>query len=79
MIGITYGIQPYGGHDMGWTSPFVLTMLFGGLALLVVFCVVERHVDEPMFHLSCSASGRSRPATWPRCWRRWAAAGCSSS
>src|SRR4051812_27861803 len=51
MIGITYGIQPYGGHDMGWTSPLVLATLFGGLALLVVFCVVERHVEEPMFHL----------------------------
>jgi MFS family permease len=51
MIGITYGIQPYGGHDMGWTSPFVLSMLFGGLALLVAFCVVELHVEEPMFHL----------------------------
>jgi len=51
MIGITYGIQPYGGHDMGWTSPFVLSTLLGGLALLVVFCVVELHVDEPMFHL----------------------------
>ena len=51
MIGITYGIQPYGGHDMGWTSPFVLSMLFGGIALLVVFCIVELHVDDPMFHL----------------------------
>jgi len=51
MIGITYGIQPYGGHDMGWTSPFVLSTLFGGLALLVVFCIVELHVDDPMFHL----------------------------
>jgi MFS family permease len=51
MIGITYGIQPYGGHDMGWTSPFVLSTLFGGLALLAVFCVVERHVEEPMFQL----------------------------
>jgi MFS family permease len=51
MVGITYGIQPYGGHDMGWTSPFVLTMLFGGVALLAVFCVVELHVEEPMFHL----------------------------
>src|SRR5205823_9054425 len=51
MIGITYGIQPYGGHDMGWTSPFVLSMLLGGLALLVVFCIVELHVEEPMFHL----------------------------
>jgi MFS family permease len=51
MVGITYGIQPYDGHDMGWTSPFVLTMLLGGLALLVVFCIVELHVEEPMFHL----------------------------
>jgi MFS family permease len=51
MIGITYGIQPYGGHTMGWTSPFVLSMLLGGVALLVAFCVIERHVEEPMFHL----------------------------
>jgi MFS family permease len=51
MIGITYGIQPYGGHDMGWTSPFVLSMLLGGIALLVVFCVVELRVEDPMFHL----------------------------
>jgi MFS family permease len=51
MIGITYGIQPYGGHDMGWTSPFVLSTLLGGIALLVVFCLVELHVEEPMFHL----------------------------
>jgi MFS family permease len=51
MIGITYGIQPYGGHTMGWTSPFVLAMLLGGVALLVVFCLIELHVPEPMFHL----------------------------
>src|SRR4029077_3308114 len=51
MIGITYGIQPYGGHTMGWTSPFVLSMLLGGLALLVAFCVIERHVEDPMFQL----------------------------
>jgi MFS family permease len=51
MIQITYGIQPYGGHDMGWTSPFVLSMILGGLTLLVVFCIVELRVEEPMFHL----------------------------
>jgi MFS family permease len=51
MIGITYGIQPYGGHTMGWTSPFVLATLLGGVALLVVFCLVELRVAEPMFHL----------------------------
>src|SRR5881275_2550075 len=51
MIGITYGIQPYGGHTMGWTSPLVLGTLLGGLALLGVFCVIETRVAQPMFHL----------------------------
>ena len=51
MIGITYGIQPYGGHTMGWTSPLVLGTLLGGIALLAVFCWIEVHVAEPMFHL----------------------------
>jgi len=37
LVGITYGIQPYGGHTMGWTSPLVLTGLLGGAALLVAF------------------------------------------
>src|SRR2546423_4033912 len=51
MVGITYGIQPYGGHTMGWTSPLVLTTLLGGVALLVVFCLIETRTEEPMFHL----------------------------
>jgi MFS family permease len=51
MVGITYGIQPYGGHTMGWTSPLVLSSLLGGLLLLAVFCVIETRVAEPMFHL----------------------------
>jgi MFS family permease len=51
MVGITYGIQPYGGHTMGWTSPLVLSCLLGALAVLAVFCAVEMRVDEPMFHL----------------------------
>ena len=52
LVGITYGLEPYGGHAMGWTSPFVLCMIFGGLAALVVFCFVETRVAEPMFRLS---------------------------
>jgi MFS family permease len=51
MIGITYGIQPHGGHTMGWTSPLVLATLLGGVALLVLFCLIELRVAEPMFHL----------------------------
>jgi MFS family permease len=51
LTGITYGIQPYGGHSMGWTSPVVLSGLIGGVALLALFCLIELRVDEPMFDL----------------------------
>ncbi len=51
MVGITYGIQPYGHHTMGWTAPFVLAMLGGGIVLLTAFCVIETRVAEPMFRL----------------------------
>ncbi len=51
MVGITYGIQPYVGHTMGWTSPKVLAELIGGLAILAVFCVIETRVEQPMFHI----------------------------
>ena len=52
LVGITYGLLPYGGHPMGWTNPWVLTALFGGLAGLVVFGFVETKVAEPLFRLS---------------------------
>jgi MFS family permease len=48
LVGITYGIQPYGGHSMGWTSPTVLAELLGGLALLVVFV---------LFHIRAFVAG----------------------
>ncbi len=51
LVGITYGIQPYGGHTMGWASPFVLTAIIGGLVMLGVFCFVETRVKQPMFRL----------------------------
>jgi MFS family permease len=52
LAGITYGIQPYGGHTMGWTSPLVLGLIGGGLAVLALFRVIESRVAEPMFRLS---------------------------
>ena len=52
LIGVTYGIQPYGGHTMGWTNPRVLAGLVGGVALLVVFGLIETRIAEPMFQLS---------------------------
>jgi MFS family permease len=51
LAAITYGIQPYGGHSTGWTSPTVLGGLGLGLALLVVFCVAETRIRQPMFRL----------------------------
>ncbi|MGI8902834.1 MAG: MFS transporter [Solirubrobacteraceae bacterium] len=51
MVGITYGIQPYGHHTMGWTSPKVLAELVGGVLVLVAFCVIETRVQQPMFEL----------------------------
>ena len=51
LTGITYGIQPYGGHSMGWTNPLVLTGLIGGPLLLVIFCIIETKVEAPMFDL----------------------------
>jgi EmrB/QacA subfamily drug resistance transporter len=51
LVGITYGIQPYGGHIMGWTSPKVLSYLIIGVLMLISFIAVERRVDQPMFDL----------------------------
>ena len=51
---------------MGWTSPGVLGLLLGGVALLVVF---GRHRDagspSRCSSSACSGSGRSRPAASP--------------
>jgi MFS family permease len=52
MIAITYGIQPYGRHTMGWASPVVLICLASGVLLMVAFALVESRVAQPMFQLS---------------------------
>ncbi|HEY6474136.1 MAG TPA: MFS transporter [Acidimicrobiales bacterium] len=51
MVGITYGIEPYGQHPMGWTNPTVLIELGLGVAFLIGFCWIEVHTKEPMFRL----------------------------
>ena len=60
LVGITYGIQSYGGHVMGWTNPLVISLIGGGVAVLIAFCVIETRVAEPMFRLSLF---RIRPFT----------------
>jgi MFS family permease len=52
LAAITYGIQPYGSHVMGWTNPWVLTGLIGGAVVLVIFGIIETRVAEPMFPLA---------------------------
>ena len=51
LIGLVYGLLPYGGHTMGWTSPFVLGTVIGGVLMLVVFVFIELEVENPMFRL----------------------------
>jgi MFS family permease len=52
LIAVTYGIQPYHGHAMGWTNPLIFGAVAGGVLLLAVFAVIETRVAEPMFELS---------------------------
>jgi MFS family permease len=51
LVAITYGIQPYGDHATGWTSPWVDAGLIGGVVLLVAFVIVENRVTDPMFSM----------------------------
>ena len=51
MVGITYGIEPHGGHTMGWTSPAVIAELTLGVVFLIAFAIIEKVVKQPMFRL----------------------------
>jgi MFS family permease len=51
LIGVTNGLQPYGGSSMGWGNPFVLGMVGGGLVILALFAYWETRTPDPMFHL----------------------------
>ncbi|MFI5956622.1 MFS transporter [Cryptosporangium sp. NPDC051539] len=52
LAAITYGIQPYGGRSTGWTNPWVVSGLVGGVVLLAAFVVIETRVKFPMFQIS---------------------------
>ncbi len=52
LVGITYGILPYGTSSMGWTNPMVLAAMFGGVACLAFFTWLETKVEAPMFHIN---------------------------
>ncbi|MEV7043345.1 MFS transporter [Amycolatopsis sp. NPDC051061] len=61
LVGITYGIQPYGSSQTGWGSPMVLSCLIGGAAVLIGFVIIETKVDNPLFRLSLF---KIRSFTW---------------
>ena len=51
LLGITYGLMPYGSSSMGWGNPWVKVAMLSGLVLLIVFILIERVVEQPMFNL----------------------------
>ncbi|MHB2036458.1 MAG: MFS transporter [Nitrososphaerales archaeon] len=51
MIAVTYGLLPYGNSTMGWSDPWVMACIVGGIMLLAIFPLVELKVSDPMFRL----------------------------
>ena len=51
LVGVTYGLMPYGSASMGWGNPWVIASLFSGGGLLVAFPFIESKVEDPMFRL----------------------------
>ena len=51
LTGITYSIQPYGGHPIGWTNPWVVGSIVLGVLLLVAFCIIELRVPQPIVNM----------------------------
>src|SRR5260370_19842958 len=51
LLGITYGIEPYGGSPMCLGHPLVIGGLLSAIVLLASFIWIELHVDDPMFRL----------------------------
>lgn len=51
LIGVTYGLMPYGTDPMGWGSPWVIVALVIGILLLIAFPFIETKVKYPMLRL----------------------------
>jgi MFS family permease len=52
LLGITYGIEPYGTSSTGWGNPLVIAALVGGVLRLALFVLIELQASDPMFRLS---------------------------
>ena len=51
LVGITYGLLPYGNSPMGWNNPWVIAATVIGLVSLILFPFIESRVESPMFRL----------------------------
>jgi EmrB/QacA subfamily drug resistance transporter len=52
LVGVTYGLIPFGNNPMGWNNPWVITSIISGLVLLILFLFIENRVESPMFRVS---------------------------
>lgn len=52
LMSLIYGVQPYAGNAMGWSDPFVITGLVGGVILLLAFVYIEIKAENPMLDLA---------------------------
>ncbi len=51
LLGVTYGLMPYGNDPMGWSNPWVIAAMVIGVVLLLLFLFIESRVESPMFRL----------------------------
>jgi len=51
LVGVTYGLIPYGSSSMGWTNPWVIASILLGFISMTLFGFVESRVESPMFRL----------------------------
>lgn len=51
LVGVTYGLIPYGTSSMGWNNPWVLTSMILGVISMILFGFIETRVEAPMFRL----------------------------
>jgi EmrB/QacA subfamily drug resistance transporter len=51
-LGFTYALEPYGGSQLGWYNPWVISAFIFGLLFIIFFLFIEKRADNPLFNLS---------------------------
>jgi EmrB/QacA subfamily drug resistance transporter len=51
-LGFTYALEPYGGSQLGWYNPWVISAFIFGLSFIISFLFIEKRADNPLFNLS---------------------------